>query len=198
MGGGQGQSKIGQESDRAIADISLQLYNMTKGLRADVIGQITEGLRTGTIQDRTGEITQLVEKSATGGAVSTQQLLDAAATAGQSRTPFAQRQIAAARLQGEQQARLVPADYIQAFIRAGEPILYGQAPALALEGLGGLADISAWQNAQNIAGQGQLIGAGIQAAGQTAASGLVYGAGAAAPPQQPQQAPSTPLYGARQ
>ena len=137
MGGGQGQSKIGQESDRAIADISMNLYRATKALRAETIGQITEGLKTGTIQDRTGEIQQLVERAMQGGAVSTQALLDAAGSQGQARTPFAQKQVAAARLAGEQQAALAPSDYISAFVRTGEPILVGQAPGLALEGLGG-------------------------------------------------------------
>lgn len=196
MGGGQGQSKLGQESDRAIADISLQLYNMTKGLRAETIGQITEGLKTGTIQDRTGEIQQLVEKAMQGGAVSTQALIDASSVAGQARTPFAQKQIANAQLEGASRAALVPSDYISAFIRAGEPILYGQAPGLALEGLGGIADAASYVTANNIAGQGQTIGSGISAAGQVVGSGIAYGSSLRTPAPNPNE--GVPYYLARQ
>lgn len=201
MGGGQGQSKIGQESDRAIADISMNLYRATKALRAETIGQITEGLKTGTIQDRTGEIQQLVERAMQGGAVSTQALLDAAATGGQARTPFAQKQIAAARLTGEQEAGLVGPDYINAFIRSAEPILVGQAPGLALEGLGGIANASSYEQAQRTIGQGQLIGNITAGAGQAVGSGIMLGAssrfgGSQAPaPAVPQ--PSQPIYGSR-
>lgn len=196
MGGGQGQSKIGQESDRAIADISMALYNMTKGLRAETISQITEGLKTGTIQDRTGEVQQLVERAMQGGAVSTQALLDASAGAGQARTPFAQKQIAQERLKGETTAGLVPADYIRSFIQTGEPILYGQAPALALEGLGGLADVASWQNNQNTIASGQLIGGLAQGAGQTVGTAGAYYGATRAPAGTP--AAGGPIYGARQ
>lgn len=203
MGGGQGQSKIGQESDRAIADISMNLYRATKALRTETIGQITEGLKTGTIQDRTGEIQQLVERAMQGGAVSTQALLDAAGSQGQARTPFAQKQVAAARLAGEQQAALAPADYISAFVRTGEPILVGQAPGLALEGLGGIANASSYERAQATIGAGQMIGGTIAGAGQAVGSGIMYGASslpattpAPAPPTQNLQGSN--IYGARQ
>lgn len=201
MGGGQGQSKIGQESDRAIADISLNLYKATKAIRAETISQITEGLKTGTIQDRTGEIQQLVETAMAGGAVSTQALLDAAASGGQARTPFAQKQIAAARLAGEQQAGLAPSDYISAFVRTGEPILVGQAPGLALEGLGGIANAASYQNAQNTIGSGQMIGGLAAGAGQAAASGIMYAGAMRAPGAPAAPAPPTtssgPIYGSR-
>lgn len=196
MGGGQGQSKVGQEADRALAEISTTLYNITKGLRAETIGQITEGLQTGDIQAQHPQIQQAVEGAMAEGAVKSNQLLDQAAATGQARTPFAQKQLALQRLQAAQKAGMVPADYIQAFIRAGEPILYGQAPETAITGLGSLADIGA---AKSIAGANQqnaLINSLISGGGQLAAAGI--GAYSAQPSQLPANVrPTTPLYTTR-
>lgn len=174
MGGGQGMSKIGQEADRALADISMQLYNQTKSLRQETLQQIEEGLTTGDIGARLPEIQQGVESSMVQGAKEQTQLTDAAAASGQSRTPFALRQAAETELASSARTALVPSDYISAIIRTGEPIIYGQAPGIAIEGLGGLANIASAERISSMQNQGNLIGGILGASADTIAAGTNY------------------------
>lgn len=177
MGGGQGQSKVGQESDRALAEIATQLYEATRGIRSETIDQITEGILTGDIQARRGEIQQAVEGAKQEGGLESQDLEGQLASAGQTRTPYGQRQLALQKLRASQKAGLVPADYIQAFIRAGEPILYGQAPETAITGLNSLSDIQAAKDTSAANSQNALLTSIISGGGQLGAAGITAASG---------------------
>lgn len=97
-------------------DRNLVSIQGTRGLNNELLGQITEALRTGGIGAQIPIIQQSVSASNQAASDALRQTRDSLAQSGLSRTPYGQSILAGTRMQGAQQTAGIPTQYAQSFI----------------------------------------------------------------------------------
>lgn len=97
-------------------DRNLVSIQGTRGLNNELLGQITEALRTGGIGAQIPIIQQSVSASNQAASDALRQTRDSLAQSGLSRTPYGQSILAGTRMQGAQQTAAIPTQIAQSFI----------------------------------------------------------------------------------
>lgn len=183
MGGG-GPGKIGQEKDKAIYDMVIELLEQTGPIRDTVFAQGAEALTTGTIEARQGEVRRRLEQAMTAASEDKTAAREALATRKLDRTPTGQAQLANVDLEGKLRTSLVEPEMMMEFLRQLAPALTGQAVETAIGGEASLADAANRASINQRLANTSSLGALIQGVGQLGAAGIQagFGGGSTPPP----------------
>lgn len=171
MGGG-GPGKIGQEKDKAVYDMVMELLTGTRPIAKEVAAQGAEGFETGDIKALYDTISQAMEGSMTQSSEDREAAKTLLAQRGLARTPFGAKTLANLNLQGRQRTGLVKSDIINAFLQRLAPALTGQSVETAISGESSLADAATRRGLAERQGQGDMLSALIGGVGQLGAAGI--------------------------
>jgi hypothetical protein len=168
MGAALGEAKAstfgGSPLQSMLSDWGISMLRQTRPIRKEVLGQLTEALRTGGVKANIPMIQQAVARAnqATAGAMTqTAEQLASRNIGG----PFAQRILAGMRMAGNEQAAQIPTQMAQSLINAFLPFA-GQVQSLgmgafstAAQSAQQLGEFNAAQTQQQVL-QGGLFGGG--------------------------------------
>lgn len=193
MSGG-GPGKVGQEKDKAIYDMVMELLAQTQPIGETVASQGAEAFATGDIAAMREQIRHAIEASMTAAGQDKIAARDALAQKGLTRTPFGQKALSSVALEGRQRTALVQPQMIQEVLARLIPALTGQSVETAIAGDNNIADAATRNSISQRLGNANALSALIQGTGQLGAAGIqaYYGGGATPPPIKPATAPITP------